>query len=277
MLLLGNLSCIALDAQTLPTSEAAAIEYLSAKGVQIKQDDQGHAVALMSSGKPPMTAAEYQLIGLLTQLERIGINGAPLSDAEWGFLKSLPQLKTLSIWHGAKFATLKPFSGLPVESLTIGGCMGLRDLNKGDPERLRNAVTTLDDLPKLQRLSLYHSPLSPDDAHLKHIAQQFPTVEDLRVDFAAPRGSTTTITAEGLRTLQQLPLRVLTIENARSFTDQHYAAIATIKSLRSLLIDARKQALPTEPIESFRQRRPDVEVVVAEPGAKGPPQAKRRK
>lgn len=266
----------AAQAQALPTDEAGAIAYLAGKGVSITKDAEGHAVRLMSSGKPAMTAEEYRLIGLLTHLEQMGINGAPLGDGEWGFLKSLPKLKTLSIWHGRNFATLEPFSSLQVESLTIGGCMGLRDLNKDDADKLRNAVATLHDLPKLKKASLYHSPLAPDDSHLAHIARQFPTLEDLRLDFKAPRGSETTITPAGLEPLQKLPLKVLNLENAQSFTAEHFAAIAGIKSIEALLVDARRSPAPEQGLAAFRKLRPDVEVVVAGPDAQGPPRVKRK-
>ena len=261
-------------AEPLPSDEAGAIAYLTAKEVGITTDADGHAVRLMSSGKPPLTSEEYQLIGLLTHLEQMGLNGAPLADDEWGFLKKLPKLKRLSIWHGRGFATLEPFSQLPVESLTIGGCMGLRDLNKDQPEKLRHAIKTLHDLPNLKAANLYHSPLAPDDSHLAHLAKEFATLEDLRLDFAAPRGSQTTITAAGFESLQQLPLRVLNLENAQQFKEEHFAAIAGIKSLEALLVDARRTPAPAAGIAAFKKLRPDVEVVIAEPGADGPPRVR---
>ncbi|MEO2016010.1 MAG: hypothetical protein ABGZ53_16745 [Fuerstiella sp.] len=263
-------------AQTLPTDEAGTIKHLLEKEVSIKKNTDGHAVRLMSSGKPALTADEYQLIGLLTHLEQIGINAAPLPEEEWRFLKLLPKLKSLSIWHAHGFATLEPFSGLPVQSLTIGGCMGLRDLNKGDADKLRHAIKTLHDLPNLRRVSLYHSPLSPDDSHLAHIAISFPKLEDLRLDFAAPRGSKTTITKQGLKHLQNLPLKLLSIENAGTFQAEHLAAIAGVETLQVLLVDARRKPAPVEAIAAFKKLRTDVEVVVAGPDAKGPPRAKRR-
>ena len=261
-------------AQTLPTGEAGAMQYLLAKGLEIKKDENGHAIRLMSSGKPPMTAEEYQLIGLLTHLEQMGINGATLAENEWEFLRSLPSLKSLSIWHCKGFATLEPFSGLPVESLTVGGCMGLRDLNKDDAGKQRNAMTTLHDLQNLKRGNWYHSPLAPDDAHLIHIAKEFPKLESLRLDFNAPRGSETTITPAGLAALQNLPLTVLNLENAGSFTAEHLEAIAGIKTLEALLVDARKKPAPAESIAAFKKVRPNVEVIIAGPGAKGPPRVK---
>lgn len=265
------LACLNASAQPLPTDEAGAIAYLTGKGVVVRTDDAGRAVRLVSSSKPPLTADEYQLIGLLTHLEQMGINGAPLADGEWGFLKLLPKLKTLSIWHGKGFATLEPFFDLPVESLTIGGCMGLRNLNKDHVEKWRDAVTSLHDLPKLKKVSLYHSPLTPDDSHLKHIAESFPTLEELRLDFNAPRGSEATVTPDGLSHLKQLPLKVLNIENAGHFSTEHLAAIAGIKTLQALLVDARRKPAPAEAIDAFKKLRPDVEVVIAGPDAKGPP------
>jgi hypothetical protein len=231
---------------------------------------------MLKSGKE-LAAADYAPIAQLTSLEQIGINGSALADGEWGYLKSLPKLKQLSIWHCAGFRSLEPFSGLPVESLTIGGCMGLRDKNRDNDEKLRHAIKTLHSLPNLKRGNWYHSPLAPDDAHLAHIAAQFPKLEDLRLDFAAPRGSQTTISPEGLAALQKLPLHTLSLENAHSFTAEHFKAVAAIPTLKTLLVDARKQAVATDAIAVFRQARPEVQVVVAEPGAKGPPTAPRSK
>lgn len=271
------MTCSPVSAQTLPTDEAGAIEYLSAKGVEFKLDADGHAIRVMSKGKMLMTASEYQLIGLLTHVQQMGLNAAPLADDEWGFLKSLPKLKSLSIWHGKGFSTLEAFSDLPVESLTIGGCMGLRDLNQHDAQKLRHAIKTLHSLPNLKRGNWYHSPLIPDDSHLAHIAQQFPDLEDLRLDFAAPRGSSTTITPEGLTSLQDLPLKLLSLENAGTFGPDHLTVIAGVDSLQSLLIDARRTDAPSqESIAAFRKLRPNVEVVVAGPSDSGPPRPSRK-
>lgn len=255
----------------LPTDEPGATAYLIERGVEITKNADGKAVRLMSGGKESLTPEEYSLIGQLTSLEQIGINGAPLGDGEWGFLKSLPQLKQLAIWHSAGFGTLESFSGLPVESLTVGGCMGLRDKNKTDPEKMRNVIQTLSDLPNLKKGNWYHSPLIPDDSHLAHIAEQFPKLEDLRLDLNAPRGSQTTITPEGLTALQKLPLHTLSLENAHSFTGAHFEAIAGIKSLKALLIDSRKAPAPAEGIAVFQKARPEVQVAVSNPGDTKPP------
>ena len=137
---IGNM---ARSADALPQDESEAIAYLSKKGVAITKDADGHAIRLMSSGKPAMTAEEYQLIGLFKHLEQASLNAAPLNGQEWGFLQKLPNLKRLSIWHGSQFATLEPFNQLPVESLTIGGCTGRRDLKKPNPAQLLDAAKTL--------------------------------------------------------------------------------------------------------------------------------------
>ncbi|QDU92896.1 leucine-rich repeat domain-containing protein [Lignipirellula cremea] len=263
-------------AADLPTDEASAIAYFTAKGADIKLDDAGHAIRFVSSGAPALTVEEYQRIGLLTHLQQMGLNSSPLADDQWGFLKQLPQLKSLSIWHGKGFTTLEPFSGLPVESLTIGGCMGLRDLNKDDVNKHRNAVTTLHDLPQLKRVSLYHTPLAPDDSHLQHLASSFTTLEDLSLDFSSPRGTETSITPAGLAALQKLPLKVLKVEHVESFTAEHFAAIAGIKSLTTLLVDARRNPVSPEAVAAFEKLRPDVEVVIGKPGDARPPTAKRR-
>jgi hypothetical protein len=272
------LSCLAriAAAEIVPNDEVGVVAYLSEKGVVIQSDQSGHATRLMSSGKTPLSAAEFQFIGRLKHLEQIGINAAPMADSEWGFLRSLPKLKSLSIWHGHYFATLEPFSKLPVESLTIGGCLGLRTLNESDPQKLRDVILTLHDLPNLKKLSLYHSPLAPDDSHLAHIAGHFGEIEDLRLDFASPRGMQTNISATGLAALQKLPLKSLTIENAHSFTEDHFHSIAGIKTLRSLLVDARKQAAPTEALAIFQRRRTDVEVIVSLPNDSARSQPKRK-
>lgn len=260
----------------LPTDEAGAIAYLTGKGVEITKSADGKATRLMVKDGGKLAAADFALIGKLTSLEQMGINGAPLADGEWGFLKSLPKLKQLSIWHCAGFGSLEPFSGLPVESLTIGGCMGLRDKNKGNPEKLRHALKTLHDLRNLTKGNWYHSPLAPDDTHLAHIAAQFPKLTDLRLDFAAPAGTQTSITPAGLAALQKLPLTLLGIESVKSFTAAHFQAIAGIKSLKTLTVDARKQPANEDAIAAFKKARPDVEVAVSQPGDKGPPQVKKK-
>lgn len=257
-----------------PTDEASAITYLRDKKVEITQNAAGHAVKLMSRGTPTLTAQEYALIGWLTHLEDVGLNGARLADDQWSFLKSLTKLKRLSIWHGHEFTTLTPFSNLSIESLTVGGCMGLRDKNQDNIQKFRDAVLTLKQLPNLKRANLYHSPLTPDDAHLRHIVNEFPKLEDLRLDFSAPRGTTTSITPAGLASLQSLSLSVLSLENAKSFGAQHFTAIAGIKSLRALAVDSRREPVPIEGVEAFKKLRPDVELVVSQPGDTTPPRLK---
>lgn len=154
--------------------------------------------------------------------------------------------------------------------------MGLRNLNKETPDGFQNAIMTLNNLPNLKRANWYHGPLAPDNVHLEHIVKQFPRLEYLRLDFAAPRGSQTTITPAGLAKLQQLPLTVLNIENAGNFDSEHLKAIAGIKTLQSLLVDARRRPAPSaRAITVFRELRPKVDVVIAGPDAKGPPREKR--
>jgi hypothetical protein len=259
----------------LPSDEAGATAHLRSRQVQITTDAQGRAIRLMSTGKENLSAEEYALIGKLTALEQVGLNGAPLDDSEWGFLRSLPKLTTLSIWHGHGFATLKPFSGLGVESLTIGGCMGLRDKNRADPRKQRDVILTLTDLPRIKKGNWYHSPLTPDDAHLAHLAGSFPTLEDLKLDFAAPAGTRPGITPGGLAALQKLPLKVLSVENVDTFTAEHFQALARIKTLKTLLVDARRKAVDAGALAAFRAARPEVELVVADASSKGPPTAKK--
>jgi len=260
-----------------PADEAGAIAHLSGKGVEITQDPGGKATRLMVKNGKALSAADFALIGQLSGLEQIGINGAPLGEEDWGFLRSLPNLRQLSIWHSAGFGTLEAFSSLPVESLTIGGCMGLRDKNASNPEKLRHAILTLHSLPNLKKGNWYHSPLAPDDSHLAHIAAQFPKLEELRLDFNAPRGSQTTITPAGLAALQKLPLHTLSLENAHPFAAEHFQAIAGIPTLKNLLIDARKQALPGEVVAAFQNERPDVTVAQSKPGDESPPALPRSK
>ncbi len=258
----------------LPTDESGVIAYLTEKGVDITKNPEGHAVRLFSRGasvptpdKPQvkgealLTAEEYPLIAKLTQLEMAAFNLAPLRDGEWGFLQALPKLKRLSIWHGHKFAALEQFSGLPVESLTIGGCMGLRDLNRDNPKKQRDAITALHDLPNLKRASWYHSPLMPDDSHLTYIVSHFPKLEDLGLDFTAPSGSQTTVTPAGLTLLQKLPLTALNIEGSGTLTPDHFKALAGIKTLKKLTLGAGKLPIPADGLAAFKQARPDVDVL----------------
>jgi len=74
----------------------------------------------------------------------------------------------------------------------------------------------------------------------------------------------------------ELPLTVLGLESAQSFTTEHFQSIAGIRSLKTLTVDARKQPAPAEAIAAFKTARPDVEVAVSQPGEKGPPQVKKK-
>jgi hypothetical protein len=246
----------------LPTEAAAIEKYLSQRGCNLSRDSSGHPIKLVSQGKPPLLPEEYQLIGQLTSLEEIGLNAAPLADDQWGFLRQLPKLRRLMVWHGHQFASLEAFSNLPLEELTIGGCLGLREKNRQQPDRLRDAVMTLHDLPHLRRLVLYHSPLTVDDQHLAAIAQRFPKLDELRLDFAAPPGQASSVTAAGLANLQPLPLARLHLENVGYFTTDHYQALVKLSGLKQLILDGRKQPVTNERLQGLRQARPDLEIQV---------------
>ena len=145
--------------------------------------------------------------------------------------------------------------------------MGIRDLNKDDPERQRDAVLSLRNLPNLKRLNLYHSPLVPDDSHLAHIASEFPLLEELKIDLAAPRNSETNISPDGLRKLKALPLKVLSLETVKSLTPDHMKAIAELESLEAVLLDARREEVDLGPlVEALKKASPDLEVVASEKG-----------
>ena len=230
------LAFVALWASTSPASEAETIKFFQQRSDRVTTDDDGHAIKLFSGGKPELSVEDLQRIGELVALEELAINAPPADDTQWKFLKSLPKLRQLTIWHGHHFQNLKAFNGLPVESITFGGCMGIRNLNKDNPDALRNAATTLSDLPNLKSLTLYHSPLTPDNSHLAHIVKHFPGLTELRVDFAAPRGQEINITAEGIAHLAELKLTYLDIENGHNLSPETFAAIAKITTLKRLHI-----------------------------------------
>jgi hypothetical protein len=215
--------------------EADVIALFKQAGARVTVDSAGHATKLFSGGKPAHSVADLRRIGELKHLEQLAMNAPAAGDDEWGFLKALPKLQQLTIWHCKTISSLAPFSGLPIEGLTVGGSMGIRDLNKGDLQRQRDAILSLHDLPNLKRLNLYHSPTAPDDVHLAHMAKQFPRLEDLKLDFSAPRGSVTKITPEGLRVLKALPLKVLSLEHVHALTPEHMRAIAEIPPLEAVL------------------------------------------
>ncbi|NOX99314.1 MAG: hypothetical protein GXP30_06235 [Verrucomicrobia bacterium] len=261
----------------LPKDEAGIVAFFEQAGARISRNDEDRAVKIFSGGKPQHSVEELQLLGRLPHLEEIAMNSPLAGDKDWGFLHHLPKLKKLTIWHGHHFTSLSIFSDLPIESLTVGGCMGLRDLNKGQPEKQRNAVLSLTQLPNLTKLNLYHSPLIPGDEQLAHIVKQFPQLDDLKLDFNAPRGTETTISPSGLKGLQKLPLKTLSIENANTFTVDHMKAIAGIKTLEVLLIDARKNSFDTAAlVASLKEQRPGLDIQVAGKGAKGPPRPGKR-
>jgi len=255
---------------SLSTAIEAAdpIAATTAKGFKLHSDRSGTPIRLMSKGSDDLTAADYKLIAKIKSLESIGLNATSLKDSEWGFLHELPKLKRLSIWHAKGISSLTPFSGLQVEGLTIGGSMGLRDNHRDDVQQHRDAVLTLKDLPNLKALSLYHTPLTPDDSHLVHIVKEFPKLEELRLDFAAPRNTDVNISPAGLSRLQSLPLKKLTIENIQPLGPKHMRAIAKIESLTTLAIDARKKPIDTALTEVVKAERPDLKIDVQIPNKK---------
>lgn len=252
--------------------ESAVIERFEKAGARITKNTEGHAVKVFSGGRPPHSLAELQSLVALTHLEELALNAPAAGNDDWAFLHNLKHLKKLTIWHCKTIQSLAPFSGLTIESLTVGGSMGLRDLNKETPEEHLNAVLTLTDLPNLKSINLYHTPLLPKDEHLAHLISEFPKLEEVKIDCAAPRGFEVSITPAGLAKLGALPIRVLSFENIEFFTDEHIESIAGIKTLEALLVDCRKNPFDTTSLEaSLAKLRPDLEVQVAGEDSKGPP------
>lgn len=245
--------------------EARVAKSLEARGARLKRDDAGRVTQVFVGGK--LTLDELRSIGELEHLERLAVNQPPAGNGEWEFLAELPNLNSLTIWHGHQFSSLESFNGLKVESLTLGGCMGLRDLNRDNPARQRDAVLSLRDLPNLRKLTLYHSPLTPGDEHLAHIVKEFPKLTFLRVDFDAPRRSRTTITPEGLAGLGKLPLERLEIEHAHEFTVEHVRAIAGLKTLKALHVHPRGSTIAAyeELLAPLAEARPDVTISFQQP------------
>lgn len=254
------------------SGEASAIALFEESGARLTRNEEGQVTKLFSGGKPPHSVGDLQRISDFEKLEELALNAPAAGDGDWGFLHDLPNLRKLTIWHGKHFSSLEPFSGLGIEALTVGGCMGIRDLNKDRPERQRDVILTLTNLPNLTFLNLYHSPLAPRDEHLAHIVENFPKLTELRLDFNAPRGFQKATTAAGLTKLQSLPLRILSLENIDAFTPGHMKAVAGIETLEHLLIDARKNPFDTGPLVTVvREVRPDLDIQVAGAEAKGPP------
>lgn len=263
LLISAGIAC--LSERPLRADEANVIEFFKARGDSVAVDDQGHAVRLMARGTPPLSVQQLQQIGELTHLTYVGINMSPADDSQWGFLAKLPKLKQLKIWHGHHFRSLKAFNGLPVEELTVGGCMGLHRLNKSEPDKAQNVIMTLDKLPNVRKLVLYHSPVAPDDAHLEHLVKSFPGVTELRVDFVAPGRGPSRITRKGLRCLSRLRLAHLTIENASTLSGEDLAELASIKTLKHLEVFTAKGSKTSEGkyralLVQFEKLRPEIKV-----------------
>ncbi len=267
--------CLIFSLAFASADDSSAIAFFQQHGGRVTTDNSGHATKLFIGGKPELTVDELQRIGEFTHLEELAINAAPANDEQWEFLRSLPRLRKLTLWHGHHFKALEAFNGLSVESITFGGCMGLRDINRDDPEAQRDALLTLDDLPNLTSLTVYHSPLTPDDSHLIHIVEHFPKLTELRVDFAAPRDQEINITADGIAKLAKLKLTYLGLENAESFSPETFAKIGEIKTLTRLHIYpargdkaeasiARYETL----VQTLSTFLPDLEVTFQEPFVK---------
>lgn len=240
-------------------SEATVSATLEKAGDRLSRDSDGHVTKIFSGGKEPHSIATLQSLGKLTHLKEIALNNPQGGNDDWAFLHDLPELEVLTIWHCHTIRSLAPFSHLPIQKLTVGGCMGIRDLNKENPDAQRDSILSLVDLPNLTYLNVYHSPVLPDDKHLAHIAKEFPKLETLKIDFAAPRGSEINITPQGLKVLQALPLQMISMENAKFFTPDHIAALCGIPTLQAILIDARRDDFDPSVLQAkVKELRPDV-------------------
>ena len=272
---LVTLASVALLLTAASAAESGTIQFFQDRGDRVTTNDDGHAIKLFSGGKPELSVDDLQRIGELVHLEELAINAPPADDTQWGFLQSLPKLRKLTIWHGHHFRNLEAFNGLPVESITFGGCMGIRNLNRENPGAQRNAATTLTDLPNLKSLTLYHSPLTPDDSHLAHIVENFPGLTELRIDFAAPRGQEINITAKGIAALAELKLTYLGIENGEDLSAETFAGIGEIATLKRLHIypargDAAEASLASyeKLVATVTSELPDLEVTYQKPFVK---------
>lgn len=266
------LICLISSLTAASADDSGAIAFFQQHGGRITTDDKGHAIKLFVGGKPALSVDELQRIGELTHLQELAINAAPANDDQWEFLKSLNHLRKLTLWHGHHFKSLQSFNGLAVESITFGGCMGLRDLNRDAPEAQRNSVQTLRNLPNLTSLTLYHSPLTPDDSHLIHIVEHFPKLTELRVDFAPPRGQKVNITADGIAKLAKLKLTYLGLENADTLSPETFAKIGDIKTLTHLHIhpargDKAEASLASYEslVKTLSASLPDLEITFQKP------------
>ena len=143
--------------------------------------------------------------------------------------------------------------------------MGLYRLNKSEPDKAQNVIMTLDKLPNVKKLVLYHSPVAPDDAHLEHLVDSFPRLAQLRVDLVAPGRGPSRITRKGLRCLSRLPLAHLTIENADTLSGEELAVLASIKTLKYLEVFTAKGSKTSEDkyralLVQFEELRPEITV-----------------
>ncbi len=269
------LACLSLVSSR--ADEASASTFFEKAGARLSKDSDGNVVKLFHNGKPELSVADLQKIGELSHLQEIALNSPKAGDDEWGFLKKLPNLKQLTIWHCKTISSLACFSDLKIEGITVGGSMGLRDLNRESPEKQRDVVLTLKNLPYLKRANLYHSPTVSTDQIIAHLAENFPKLEDLKVDFAAPRTLETAISPNGMKQLAELPLTVIGLENVHSLTPEHMKALAESKSLEAVLIDVRRGGVDAEPLAAaLKAANSDLEVVVADESATGPPRRARK-
>ncbi len=63
----------------------------------------------------------------------------------------------------------------------------------------------------------------------------------------------------------------LMVKDGGKLTAEHFKAVAGIKTLKTLLIDARKQAVQEDAVDAFRQARSEVAVAMSKPGDQTPP------
>jgi len=144
----------------------------------------------------------------------------------------------------------------------VGGCSGLRELNKENRDAAHAGMMALIDLPNLRELSLNHCPSIWDDSILSHIIESFPRLRHLSVDLRPMPGFETAITPEVLRRLSSLPLESLVLEVLQTLEAGHFLAIGSIPTLKTLALNRGRQPFDERPLAQLREKRPDLIIEV---------------
>lgn len=211
----------------------------------------------------------WEKLGKLSQIERLDLRSANITDAEVHYLKSMSALKELNVSNTRLTdAGLAELAELPnLEILWIAGNQGIngsgllafvRSKNKPGLRCLHASSTTFSregmaNVKRLESLELFDNTYANVNDQLLY---ELRTANNLK-SLIVPNNQLTSASGVTLRTLRNLEL--LDLSQSASIGDQILNALISLGDLKTL--NLRGTACSLAAVQEFRKRRKNCEVI----------------